>query len=94
MAFKGTPNLKGRAKGSQNKATKEIKTLLADISDTLINSIDLKSLNDADKIRLLTGILPYITAKQNYHEVVNERASTSWVNDYSEDDLQKLLNNA
>jgi hypothetical protein len=93
MAFNGTPNLKGRATGSKNRASKQLKEVLSIVTDDLIESIDLSSLNDSDKIKLLIGLLPYLTAKQNYHEVVKTQNSTNWIDDYSEEDLQKLLSN-
>jgi hypothetical protein len=58
-----TLNRKGRPKGALNKNTAEIKEKLTQIIDQIIDEIDLESLNDIDKIKYLTAIMPYAIGK-------------------------------
>lgn len=60
-----TLNRKGRPKGALNKNTAEIKEKLTQIIDQIIDEIDLKSLNDIDKIKYLIAIMPYAIGKMS-----------------------------
>ena len=58
-------NRKGRPKGALNKNTAEIKEKLTQIIDQIIDEIDVESLNDIDKIKYLTTIMPYAIGKMS-----------------------------
>ena len=52
-----------RPKGSQNKVTKEVKLQLQKIIEEVLDSIDLNSMEDSDKLKLLQIGLHYIIPK-------------------------------
>ena len=89
--FKGTRNLNGRPKNSKNKITTEVKELIQNIASDLFQAIDVNELRPADKVRLLTGLLPYILPKK---AEIDTTLSTNlcWVDQWSESDLEKILN--
>lgn len=52
-----------RPKGSQNKVTKEVKEQLQNIIEQVLNSIDINSMEDSEKLKLLQIGLHYIIPK-------------------------------
>ena len=52
-----------RPKGSQNKVTKEVKQQLQKIIEEVLDSIDLNSMEDSEKLKLLQIGLHYIIPK-------------------------------
>lgn len=60
-----TLNRKGRPRGALNKNTAEIKEKLTQIIDQIIDEIDIDSLNNIDKIKYLTAIMPYAIGKMS-----------------------------
>jgi hypothetical protein len=89
--FRGIRNLNGRPKNSKNKITTEVKELIQNITSDLFQSIDVNELRPTDKVRLLTGLLPYILPKK---AEIDTTLSTNlcWVDQWSESDLEKILN--
>jgi hypothetical protein len=65
MSFKGKRNVKGRPKGSLNKITAEVKEVVESKTFELIQSIDISKLTDANKVKMLSALLPYILPKTN-----------------------------
>ena len=90
MEFKGKPNLSGRPKGSQNRNTAQVKNIVAEITEKLISTIDVDSLRTPDKVKLLIGLMPYVLAKNIANEVTINQLGTSWLDLYSEEELQKI----
>ena len=89
--FKGTRNINGRPKHSKNRITTEVKELINQLASDLFQSIDVNELKATDKVRLFTGILPYIIPKKaEVDTTIN--SNLSWLDSYSEDQLEKLLN--
>ena len=52
-----------RPKGSQNKVTKEVKLQLQKIIEQVLNSIDINSMEEGEKLKLLQIGLHYIIPK-------------------------------
>ena len=88
--FKGTRNLNGRPKNSKNKITTEVKELIQNIASDLFQSIDVNELRPTDKVRLLTGLLPYILPKKAQIEA-NINPNLTWLDDFTESELESLL---
>jgi hypothetical protein len=89
--FKGEINTKGRPKGSTNKITSEVKELINQLASDLFQSIDVNELKPTDKVRLFTGILPYIIPKKAEIDTTTN-TNLTWLNDFTEIQLEKLLN--
>lgn len=62
----GYGRLGGRAKGTPNKITAELKEWIAEILDNGREQFteDLKSLNPADRIKVYLGLMNYVLPKQ------------------------------
>jgi hypothetical protein len=89
--FKGEINTKGRPKGSTNKITSEVKELINQLASDLFQSIDVNELKPTDKVRLFTGILPYIIPKKaEIDTTIN--SNLTWLDSYSEEQLYNILN--
>jgi hypothetical protein len=89
--FKGEINTKGRPKGSTNKITSEVKVLINQLASDLFQSIDVNELKPTDKVRLFTGILPYIIPKKaEIDTTIN--SNLTWLDNFTENELEKLLN--
>ena len=52
-----------RPKGSQNKITTEVKEQLQNLIDTVVNSIDVNSMDTKQKLKLLLLSLHYVLPK-------------------------------
>ena len=52
-----------RPKGSQNKITTEVKEQLQNLIDTVVNSIDVNSMDTNQKLKLLQLSLHYVIPK-------------------------------
>ena len=89
--FKGIRNTNGRPKNSKNRITAEVKELINQLASDLFQSIDVNELKPTDKVRLFTGILPYIIPKK---AEIDTTLSTNlcWLDQWSESDLEKILN--
>ena len=66
-----------RPKGSTNKITKDVKEVLQDLIESVVNSIDVDSMDTNQKLKLLQLSLHYIIPKL--------RSVTSTNNDQDED---------
>ena len=89
--FKGESNIKGRPKGSPNRITAEVKTLINQLASDLFYSIDIDELRPADKVKLFTGILPYIVPKKaEIDTTINP--NLNFLNEFTEAELEILLN--
>ena len=60
-----------RPKGSVNKLTKEVKETLQDITDKVINTIDIEELDTNQKLKFLQISLQYLLPrlKHQYNEI-------------------------
>ena len=89
--FRGEINTKGRPKGSTNRITSEVKELINQLASDLFQSIDVNELKANDKVRLFTGILPYIIPKKaEIDTTIN--SNLTWLDEFKENELEKLLN--
>jgi hypothetical protein len=89
--FKGEINLNGRPRGAKNKITSEVKELINQLASDLFQSIDVNELKPTDKVRLFTGILPYIIPKKaEIDTTIN--SNLTWLDNFTENELEKLLN--
>lgn len=96
MAFTENNTLgRGRKVGSQNLTTQSIKQNLQMLVENNMETLDadLKSLSPKDRIKAITDLVKYIipTLKQVDAEVTNT-TDISWINDWTEEELTKLLN--
>ena len=90
--FKGVRNVGGRPKGSGNKITTELKIVLEQLANDLHQSIDIANLKDSERVKLFVSILPYLMPKKAEIEQINTNDLT-WLDSYSEQELEKILNN-
>lgn len=89
--FKGEINIKGRPLGAKNKITSEVKELINQLASDLFQSIDVNELKPTDKVRLFIGIMPYIIPKKaEIDTTIN--SNLTWIDDFTEQQLEKLLN--
>jgi len=89
--FRGEINTKGRPIGSTNRITSEVKELINQLASDLFQSIDVNELKATDKVRLFTGILPYIIPKKaEIDAAIN--SNLTWLDEFTENELEKLLN--
>ena len=96
MAFTENNTLgRGRKVGSQNLTTQSIKQNLQMLVENNMETLDadIKSLSPKDRIKAITDLVKYIipTLKQVDAEVTNT-TDISWINDWTEEELTKLLN--
>lgn len=89
--FKGEINLSGRPKGSKNRITNELKVVLEELAENLYQSIDVSKLKDAERMKLFISILPYLIPKKSEIDTTT-RTDVSWLDQFSESELEKLLN--
>jgi hypothetical protein len=89
--FKGEINLSGRPKGSKNRITNELKVVLEELAENLYQSIDVSKLKDAERMKLFVSILPYLIPKKSEIDTTT-RTDVSWLDQFSESELEKLLN--
>jgi hypothetical protein len=97
MAFTQNNTLgRGRKVGSQNKTTISIKQNFQKLIEDNLELLDsdLKALTPKDRIRAVTELAKFVvpTMKQVEAEVTSVNDLT-WLDQFSENDLQKLLNN-
>lgn len=97
MAFTQNNTLgRGRKAGSQNKTTISIKQNFQKLIEDNLELLDsdLKALTPKDRIRAVTELAKFVvpTMKQVEAEVTSVNDLT-WLDQWSEIDLQKLLNN-
>jgi len=61
----------GRTVGTPNKLTKEVKETLQDITDEVVNSIEIQKLNTNQKLKFLQISLQYLLPrlKHTYNEI-------------------------
>lgn len=59
----------GRKKGTPNKITTLVKENISKYITDCLNSIDIDSLEDSDKIRLALGMMHYVIPKRKAEEV-------------------------
>jgi hypothetical protein len=89
--FRGEINTKGRPIGSTNRITSEVKELINQLASDLFQSIDVNELKATDKVRLFTGILPYIIPKKaEIDATIN--SNLTWLDEFTEKELEKILN--
>ena len=63
----------GRPKGSQNKLTKEIKEKLSCIVNDALDSLDIKTMTKAEKLKLIQVGVQYIVPRlRQIEEVIDE----------------------
>ena len=89
--FKGEINLSGRPKGSKNRITNELKVVLEELAENLYQSIDVSKLKDAERMKLFVSILPYLIPNKSEIDTTT-RTDVSWLDQFSESELEKLLN--
>jgi hypothetical protein len=93
MAFTKDNKLsKGRPKNAVNKITMELKIVLEQLAQDLHQSIDIDKLKDSERMKLFVSILPYLMPKKAEIENTNTNANLSWLDSFSDEDLNKLLN--
>ena len=83
---------KGRPRGSLNKVGNSLKVVLEQLANDLYSTIDISKLKDAEKLKLFLGVLPYLMARKNEIEQTNN-TDLSWIESYSEEQLEILLKN-
>jgi hypothetical protein len=96
MAFTQGNNLgRGRKQGSINKTTLSIKENYQKLIENNIDLLDadLKALSPRDRIKAIIELSKFIipTLKQVDAEV-NTTTDVSWLNQYTEEELYKILN--
>jgi hypothetical protein len=96
MAFKeGNTESRGRKKGSLNRNTTGIKdnlTLLIN-SNMLTLDKDLRLLSPKDRVRAIIDLCKFVVPTlKAIDQEVNVTDDNSWINDWTEEELEKLLN--
>jgi len=61
--FKGTRNTNGRPKGSLNKITIDVKEIIQKKTFELLENIDIHTLTETNKVKMLNCLLPYLLPK-------------------------------
>ena len=96
MAFKeGNTESRGRKKGSLNLSTLSMKDNLTKLleSNMLNLDADLRALSPKDRVNALINLakfcIPQLKAVEQDVTVSND---LTWIDDFSEQDLEKLLN--
>ena len=87
-----------RPKGSLNKITSEIKERLADILCEAVDSIDVKEMNKAERLKLIQITIQYILPRLKHVEDVSDEMPTNFqieiidsLSKYSNDELDKAI---
>lgn len=82
-------NPKGRPKGARNGATKDLISRVSDIIDNNVDRLqsDLESLDPAERIRAITGLIGYVIPKK-------QAVSVEQSLDYEYHKLEDLLSKA
>lgn len=82
MGFKKGNNLGGRTKGSVNKLSSELRSILSNLLEEQLEIIksDLESLEPKDRLMVITKLLPYVMGKMKDEET-----------DTSPDDRVKII---
>jgi|TARA_R110000782_G_scaffold242395_1_gene328907 hypothetical protein len=91
MAFTKDNKLSaGRPKGATGKIGMELKIVLEQLAQDLHQSIDIDKLKDSERMKLFVSILPYLMPKKA--EIENTNTDTNWLSDFTDEQLNKLLN--
>lgn len=69
-----TNNPNGRPKGSQNRNTEEIRSMISDLLNTNLGTIqsDLDSLNPKNRLKFISSILPYAFPRLQFQPPSND----------------------
>tara|TARA_B110000046_G_scaffold73984_1_gene81868 strand:+ start:2199 stop:2495 length:297 start_codon:yes stop_codon:yes gene_type:complete len=81
-----TNNPNGRPKGSQNRNTEEIRSMIFDLLNTNLVTIqsDLDSLNPKDRLKFISSILPYAVPRLQFQPPSND-------NEVKREDLEEMF---
>jgi hypothetical protein len=93
MFTQGNKQGKGRPKGSNNKFSEELKEVINQLATDLYQSINVSELKASEKAKLFIGILPYLIAKKSEVSANITSTDMSWLDSYSEQELELILNN-
>ena len=87
-----------RPKGSPNKLTSIIKDRLADILSEAIDSIDIKEMNKAERLKLIQIGIQYVIPRLKQVEEINDEMPTNFqieiidrLGKYKDRDLDKAI---
>ena len=83
----------GRKKGTPNKITSIAKETLKDILTETMNSIDIKNLEDAEKIRLSLGLMPYVIPRLQSRQIIKDQEEPRQIEMIIRDTGGKIYNN-
>ena len=90
----------GRKLGVPNKITAEVKEKLANILDEAINSIDIKTMTKAERLKLIQISLQYIIPRLKQVEEVTDEMPREFqieiidsLSKYSDEELDKAISN-
>ena len=90
----------GRKLGVPNKITAEVKEKLANILDEAINSIDIKTMTKAERLKLIQISLQYIIPRLKQVEEVTDEMPREFqieiidsLSKYSDKELDKAIKN-
>ena len=89
-----------RPKGSPNKLTSIIKDRLADILSEAIESLDIKEMNKAERLKLIQIGIQYVIPRLKQVEEITDEMPTNFqieiidrLGKYKDRDLDKAINN-
>ena len=87
-----------RPKGSPNKLTSVIKDRLADVLSEAIDSIDIKEMNKAERLKLIQIGIQYVIPRLKQVEEINDEMPTNFqieiidrLGKYKDRDLDKAI---
>ena len=90
----------GRKLGVPNKITAEVKEKLANILDEAIDSIDIKTMTKAERLKLIQISIQYVIPRLKQVEEITEEEPRNFqieiidsLNKYSDKDLDKAIKN-
>ena len=87
----------GRAKGTPNKLSTEIKESLSLLISEAVSSLDINAMSKSEKLKLIQLGLPYIVTKAQTEEVVEEQKFTVEIIDrltkYSDKEIDSAIKN-
>ena len=90
----------GRKLGVPNKITAEVKEKLANILDETINSIDIKTMTKAERLKLIQISLQYVIPRLKQVEEITEEEPRSFqieiivsLSKYSDNELDNAIKN-
>ena len=89
----------GRKLGVPNKITAEVKEKLANILDEAIDSIDIKTITKAERLKLIHISIQYVIPRLKQVEEITEEPRNFQIeiidslNKYSDKDLDKAIKN-